>query len=508
MKRLIALSCGAAFLSACAGVPVSKPFTGDRQSAPIHDLSVAVIIPRMLDLRYSDESLRELVKKGPMALATRMGAVDPAAMRSFWSSFYESDRFYRNTFAVYHQDFKTAILLGSIDDPRAAAADLIAVPEVTYSVAAPGIGAMILACELPPLIGGFIWPLTTDVQVWITSTFYAPDHSLVATIKASSPKVALVRPAWFIPKLEKPLAELHQYATNELDTVFENSPELAQYARSLASKRLVAVAPARPGKGPAKVFDSDVDRPGYSLAENADDYAVIVGVETYQTLQSAEFAKRDAEAVRAHLHALGYPLQNIALLTDSQATGNKIKSYLESWLPKNVKPGSKVFFYFSGHGAPDTDTKEAYLMPWDGDPQFVETGYPLKRLYRQLGELKAKQIVVAMDSGFSGAGGRSVLAKGARPLVSRLDEVSASELGRVVALSAAGGDEIAGIEEAQGHGLFTYYMLKAFNEPSGLKTLEQVYARLKPQVADAARRSSRGQTPQLQGANPEKVVIR
>ena len=35
--------------------------------------------------------------------------------------------------------------------------------------------------------------------------------------------------------------------------------------------------------------------------------------------------------------------------------------------------------------------------------------------------LKAKEVIVAMDACFSGAGGRSVLAKGARPLVMQVD---------------------------------------------------------------------------------------
>ena len=71
------------------------------------------------------------------------------------------------------------------------------------------------------------------------------------------------------------------------------------------------------------------------------------------------------------------------MLTDAQATGTwPSRSYVESWLPRNVKEDSKVFFYFSGHGAPDTESKQAYLVPWDGDSQFLtDTGYPVKRAF-------------------------------------------------------------------------------------------------------------------------------
>ena len=178
-----------------------------------------------------------------------------------------------------------------------------------------------------------------------------------------------------------------------LDTAIQASPELLQYAKSLKSKSSVAQTPAAKEGKPSKVFNSDVDRPGYHFDENPANYAVVVGVESYANVASAEFAKRDAEAMRAHLRALGYPGQNIILLTDAQATGNKLKSYVESWLPRNdVKPESKVFVYFAGHGAPDPESKQAYLMLWDGDPQYVsDTGYPLKRLYQKLNGSKSRK---------------------------------------------------------------------------------------------------------------------
>ena len=43
----------------------------------------------------------------------------------------------------------------------------------------------------------------------------------------------------------------------------------------------------------------------------------------------------------------------------------------------------------------DVKTGQAYLVPWDGDPNFLEnTAYPVSRLYRKLGELPAKQVFV------------------------------------------------------------------------------------------------------------------
>jgi uncharacterized caspase-like protein len=258
-----------------------------------------------------------------------------------------------------------------------------------------------------------------------------------------------------------------------------------------------AQSPAKPSP-PA--IRSDVDEPAYKAAEDPSRFALVIGVERYESLPAADFAERDARAVRAHLLALGYPERNVILLLGAQATKTGIEKYLESWLPRNVKDDSKVFVYFSGHGAPDPESQQAYLVPWDGDAKFLDTtGYPLKRLYEKLNALKAQQVLVAMDSCFSGAGGRSVLAKGTRPLVSRID-TGASDLGKVVVLAAAGPEEVTGTAAGQGHGLFTYYLLKGLNDRHGRSTAKDLYGLVLPEVQDAARRDNRDQTPQLMGS--------
>jgi TPR repeat protein len=264
-----------------------------------------------------------------------------------------------------------------------------------------------------------------------------------------------------------------------------------------------------PAPKPAAVVEqlhSDVDAPAYKEAEDPTRFALVIGVEKYQSLPSADFAERDAKAVRAHLLALGYPERNVILLLGAQATKTGIEKYLESWLPRNIKEDSKVFVYYSGHGAPDPDSKQAYLVPWDGDAKFLDTtGYPLKRLYEKLDALKAKQVMVAMDSCFSGAGGRSVLEKGTRPLINKVD-TGASNLGKVVVLAAAGPDEITGTAAGQGHGLFTYYLLKSLNDGHGKSRAKDLFGAVLPEVQDAARRDNRDQTPQLMGSAAEQSI--
>lgn len=266
-------------------------------------------------------------------------------------------------------------------------------------------------------------------------------------------------------------------------------------AAAVPSPVATAGEPTR-SAGPAV---SDVDVPAFHSASRPDDFALVVGIEEYQGVPRADYGVRDAQAVRRNLEALGFPPRNIISLEGSQATGNKLKSYLEEWLPLNVKPESTLFVYYSGHGAPDAKTGDAYLVPWDGDPKFLKsTALPLKTFYADLARTKAKRVIVALDACFSGAGGRSVLAQGARPLVSRVTQ-AAPAAGNLVVLAAASGDEIAGPANDQRHGLFTYHLLKGMAAaPNG--TARELFEYLKPRVQDDARRDNREQTPVLLGA--------
>lgn len=284
--------------------------------------------------------------------------------------------------------------------------------------------------------------------------------------------------------------------------------------RRMMDEAVGKAARSAPQEAPKeKIPASDVDRPRYRSPELADNFAVVVGIEKYAAVPDARFAERDAAAVKAHLLAMGYPERNIISLAGAQATRTGIAKNIETWLPRNVNRNSTVLFYYSGHGAPDAKNGQAYLLPWDGDPQFLEdTGYPTQRLYEKLNALEAGSIVVIMDACFSGAGGRSVLAKGARPLVTRVN-TTAGAGGKTLVFSAAAADEIAGTEESQGHGLFTYHFLKGLNGAApagdGRITAKSLYDYLLPKVKDAARRQNRDQTPQLlpPASGPKAALI-
>jgi hypothetical protein len=259
----------------------------------------------------------------------------------------------------------------------------------------------------------------------------------------------------------------------------------------------VAAAP----ETPEKIVASDIDElPAARAAENPKAHAVVIGIRRYrQKLPEADFADSDARLVTKYLtQALGYQKASVATLVNDQAQKSDFEKYFDQWLPNRVEKGDDVFVFYSGHGAPNPTTGDAYLVPWDGDPTYLkETAFPLKRMYAALAKLPARRITVVMDSCFSGAGGRSVLAKGAKPLVNRVDETPVP--GNISVLTASDGNQVTYAYDEKGHGLFTYFFLKGLQQGLGKNgaDMKAVFDFAAPQVSRIARREyNNDQAPQ------------
>ena len=123
--------------------------------------------------------------------------------------------------------------------------------------------------------------------------------------------------------------------------------------------------------------------------------AVVIGVEKYQDLPASDYSSSDAKLMKEYLVSLGVKERNIELLLNERATQSSIKKTVETWLPNRIKSDSKVVIYYSGHGAPDPKTGDAYIVPFDGDPNYLEdTGYSLNRLYDKLGKLQVAEVTI------------------------------------------------------------------------------------------------------------------
>jgi len=252
-----------------------------------------------------------------------------------------------------------------------------------------------------------------------------------------------------------------------------------------------------------KAVRSDVDDlPAVKSQPRKNAYALVIGIEEYrEKLPKAEFAASDARVFARYLiNVLGYPEENVIVLVNERATKSDLEKYFHRWLPNHVTDGGEVFVYYSGHGSPATDGSDAFMVPFDGDPAYIaDTGYSLKRLYTALGKLPSKDNYVVLDSCFSGAGGRSVIAKGLRPLViTSMNQhiVSAN----TTILSASSASQVSSTYLEKGHGLLTYFFLKGLkeNDPGGPLHFETLYPYVASNVERIARTAyNNEQTPLL-----------
>ena len=239
--------------------------------------------------------------------------------------------------------------------------------------------------------------------------------------------------------------------------------------------------------------------------ERKDAFALVIGISKYreEAIPAVKYASRDAEVIARYLENVGgIPRSNIKVLTDTSVTKSDLEAYIEDWLARRVSKDSTVFIYYAGHGAPDMESKEAYIVPYEGHPDFQSKLYSLKKMYESLNKLPAREVIVMLDSCFSGTGGRSVTKSGARPLVISIENpVLAS--GKINVLAASTGSQISSDYDSVKHGLFTYFILRGMRgeaDKNGNGTIElgELYDYVKTNVSEkASLELNRDQTPVL-----------
>lgn len=220
---------------------------------------------------------------------------------------------------------------------------------------------------------------------------------------------------------------------------------------------------------------SDVDKNIPEVkADNTDNtFAVVIANESYNKEAGVPFAANDGKIFAEYCkRTIGLPETNVRLLTN--ATLNDMKHEI-NWLRQVIetrKGKAKVIFYYAGHGIPDEKDKQAYLLPVDGYGSDASTGYSLNSLYKELGEVPSQSVVVLLDACFSGAKREGDMLASARGIA--LKTSRGEPQGNMVVFSAAQGDETAYPYKKEGHGLFTYFLLKKMQESKGEVTLKEL----------------------------------
>lgn len=217
------------------------------------------------------------------------------------------------------------------------------------------------------------------------------------------------------------------------------------------------------------------DDPRRTGINNADAVAVVIGITKYQNpgIPAVEFAANDARIMREYLiKTLGFNPNNILPKNpDELITAGSFKTLIKNILPTYIHEGaSDVFFYYAGHGAPNTTTKEAFLVPYDCDPNFVtaDNAYKLNELYFDLISLDAQHVTVVIDACFSGqTGDGSAIVRNISPVGIKVKDASmaASNMTRFASSQIS---QVSNWYPEKKHGLFTYFFLKGLRGAADL----------------------------------------
>ena len=222
-----------------------------------------------------------------------------------------------------------------------------------------------------------------------------------------------------------------------------------------------------PNTSPKKTIDNTIDKNiPQTASTQSNTFVIAIGNENYSLVPKVAFANNDMNIFAQYCQkTLGIPMQNIRKYKDATfgsmlSALNDIKEIADAY-----NGDMNVIFYYAGHGIPNEKDQTAYLLPTDADGKSTEVCFPLARLYKELGELNAKSVIVFMDACFSGAQRGNGMLASARGVAIKAKEQK--PMGKLVVLTAASGEETAYPFNEKGHGLFTYFLLKKLNETKG-----------------------------------------
>jgi uncharacterized caspase-like protein len=231
-------------------------------------------------------------------------------------------------------------------------------------------------------------------------------------------------------------------------------------------------------------------QPDYSSS-----HALVVGIDKYHRWPRLEYAAKDAREMAVLLEAQGF---QIDLLTDEQATLGNILAKLKT-IGNSVDRNSRVVFYYAGHGQTEDlpgGRQRGYLVPVDADDyDWQRTMLPMDQLNRRIKQFRAKHILMAFDSCYSGLGLTRSINQHPAQNSAYIQKMMHS---RSIQILTAGSRSEQAIEAA-GHGLFTDHLLAALSgaadiNEDGYITATEIYATLRPSITQE---SYSRQTPQF-----------
>jgi hypothetical protein len=305
------------------------------------------------------------------------------------------------------------------------------------------------------------------------------------------------------------------FAVNTLNLKYPDLPTIAIPTLPTAKTE----EPAKPTAKNVATIEADIDTQlPTTKNKNPNAIAVIIGNAQYEKVKEVQYALRDAQVMKRYvIEVLGFKEENILYYENAKYTDFKIV-FGEENNPKGklynmIKPEeSDVFVFYSGHGAPSLNNKKGYFVPVDCDAQYLElAAYPIDVFYDNLSRVRAKSLTIVVDACFSGAD----IFQNISPIVIKPKGVAGVKAGAL--FSSSTDAQVSCWYNEKGHGMFTYFFLKAIHNKNADKngdnklTLQEIQGFVADQSEGlpyyARRIHGIEQTPSLQGQSLDRVLI-
>ena len=239
-------------------------------------------------------------------------------------------------------------------------------------------------------------------------------------------------------------------------------------------------------------------------------YALVIGNEDYTSFQrtlnseqNVDYAVNDATIFKKYcLKTLGVKEENMFFLTNATAGQMSQEIDLVSQVVQLEGDKAELIVYYAGHGYPDEVSRVPYLIPVDISASNLSSGIKLDDLYKKLTNTNASKITIFLDACFTGGGRISGL------VASRGVKVKPKEgtlNGNIVVFSASSEEQSSLPYHNEGHGIFTYFLLKKFQETKGNVSLGDLSEYLEKEVAIQSLKVNR--LPQNPTVNTSQKII-
>jgi hypothetical protein len=232
-------------------------------------------------------------------------------------------------------------------------------------------------------------------------------------------------------------------------------------------------------------------------------FAVVIGISKYDQsgsgIPNLMYADRDAMSFLEFLRSPaggGIRDDSVMLLLNENATTQNIRHALYTFLTEAL-PQDTVVIYIAGHGSPDpNDRRNLYLLTADTKPDDMGgTAFPMWQLQDVFERiLKARRVITIADTchsfGFTGARAEAGGTMGSNLINQYIAKYAGAGQRAVITASDISEESQEDVQWGNGHGVFTYFLLKglggaADKNHDGVVTAGELFSYLKQVVPQA-----------------------